>query len=162
MALAQRYFTALCTYLRTMIQVEYVYVECLNEKLKRLTEAHNEVFEHMDAWSMDKVKSFVIETVITATRMKIAQATIQKKRSLENVKQEIAALQREYEASKQRLAAPQLDAQQVRMEVMGFFHSVTQNFNNSADNLVLTTWLRALEANDGRETVKGVYKLIEA
>ena len=52
---------------------------------------------------------------------------------------EIASLQREYEACKQRLATPQLDAKQVRMDVVGFFNSVTHNYNNSADNLVLTT-----------------------
>lgn len=95
-------------YLFFGFSIEWTYIECFKEKLKRLTAAHNTVWEQLDQWNMAKLQDFVKETIVGVTRMKVSSATIQKKRELEAVKAQIGDLQKEYEAAKQLLATPQV------------------------------------------------------
>lgn len=119
--------------------IEWTYIECFNEKLKRLTTAHNTVWEHLEQWDMATLQDFVKETIVGVTRMKVSSATIQKKRALEAVKTQIGSLQKEYETAKQLLATPQVDHGVRQHAISIFFGNVTSDYSEQHDNLLLTT-----------------------
>ena len=74
--LGNEYFNSLFKFLSTQIQIEYTYIECFNEKLKKLTRAHNIVSTNMDKWTMQKLQNFVKETIVLVTKMKVSSTTI--------------------------------------------------------------------------------------
>merc|ERR1711971_593036 len=96
MAQWRKWYIVELTVLGAQIEIEYVYIECFDEKLKRLTEAHNKVFECLSVWSLEQLRGFVAETIVTVTKMKVSSVAISKKRALESVKKQIGTLQREY------------------------------------------------------------------
>merc|ERR1712233_226361 len=137
--LANEYFSALFKFLSTQIQIEYTYIDCFNEKLKKLNQAHNMVQNNINQWTMQTLQKFVKDTIGTVTKMKVTSTTIQKKKALENVKKNIGSLQKDYESAKQLLATPKCDHTVRQQTIIYFFQKTTTDYNESNDNLVLTT-----------------------
>jgi len=137
--LGNEYFGALFEFLSTQMSIEWTYIECFNEKLKRLTAAHNTVLEHENQWDMATLQDFVKETIVGVTRMKVSSATITRKRALEQHKAQIGSLQREYEEAKRLLATKEVDAALRQQAVAAFFGNVTSEYSERTNNLLLTT-----------------------